>query len=193
MTGTARMRRRVLRRETHSSRSRTAVVVALLAVVALAWVATEGVLALLGSRPLLMTPAAMLTGIEGLPAAPAAVLVVAGAVIAVAGVALVLVAVLPGRRGRRVLVDERAAVVVDDRALASALVREATSLGGADPDHAVATVGARTAVVRITPTSGVAFDRDAVTAALTRRLAAVPLTPPLRPRITLTKEGRVGA
>ena len=56
---------------------------------------------------------------------PPLLLGVTGAVMAMAGLFFFLNAVLPGRRARHLLPDRRAAVVVDDEVIASALARRA--------------------------------------------------------------------
>jgi hypothetical protein len=193
MTTGAPLATRVLRRETHSPRSALAILLAMLAILALAWVVTEAVLAALGRPPLLLAPAAMATGIRGLPSVPADQLTAAGAVLVVVGVALVLVAVLPGRRGRHVLDVDGSVAVVDDEVIGSALVRTATATARIGPDRAVAGVGRRSATVRLTPASGVPIDLAAVQQAVTEQLDRLGASPAIRARVTLDQRGKVGA
>jgi hypothetical protein len=185
--------RRILRRETHSPRSLVAIVLAVLLIVALAWVATEIVIALLGGPALLVAPVDMVTATVGLADAPAAIVAAAGIAVAVIGLVLVLIALSPGRRARHVLASDRTAVVVDDEVIASALARHASVAGNVDPDNASVSVSHRRAVVHLTPTSGIPVDRDEVTAETERRLAGYGLSPAVSARVRISESGRVGA
>lgn len=192
MSTDERLRSRVVRRELHSPRSGVAIVLALVAVVALAWLGAESVLAALGRPALLLTPQAMASGVRGLPGVQPGTLITAGAVLAVLGLVLVVVALAPGRRGRHVVGAGGTAVVVDDAVIASALVRTAAGTAGISPDRAVAQVGRRTATVRITPVSGVPVDRGAVQAAVQAAADGFDLTPSVRTRVAVARNGRVG-
>jgi hypothetical protein len=185
--------RRVVRRELHSPRSFAAILVAVLAIIALAWLGTECVLAAAGRPPLLMTPAQMATGITGLGSVASGTLVAAGVALALLGLVLLLVAFTPGRRPRHLIDDERAAIVVNNEVIASAIVREAARAGSVDPDRTVASVGNRTATVRITPTSGTDVDRAAIIRAVDDRLAGFHLSPALSTRVQVDRSGKVGA
>lgn len=192
MTAEAQLTRRVLRRELHSPRSGLAILLAVVAILALAWVATEGILAALGQRALLLSPSAMVEGVRGLPSVPPGLLITAAVVLVVAGLATLIAAVLPGRRGRHILDGEGSPAVVDDEVIGSALVQAAAASAGIDPDRAVANVGRRTATVRITGTSGVRIDQAEVERAVARTAEELHLTPPVRTRVVLEKNGRVG-
>jgi hypothetical protein len=192
MTTDDRLRSRVLRRELHSPRSGVAIPLALVAIVALAWLGTEGVLAALGRPALLLTPKAMAAGIRGLPSVQPGTLIAAGAVLALVGLVLVITAIAPGRRGRHIIGTGDSAVVVDDAVIASALVRTAANTAGVSPDRAVAHVGRRSATVRVTPVSGVPVDREAVQRDVQAAAAGFGLTPSVRTRVAIDKNGRVG-
>lgn len=192
MTTEDRLRSRVLRRELHSPRSGLAIPLALLAIVALAWLGTEGVLAALGRPALLLTPKAMGTGIRGLPGVQPGTLIAAGTVLALIGLVLVVTAIAPGRRGRHIIGAGDSAVVVDDAVIASALVRTAATTAGVSPDRAVAHVGRRSATVRVTPVSGVPVDREAVQRDVQAAAEGFGLTPSVRTRVAIDKNGKVG-
>ncbi|MCS5723053.1 DUF6286 domain-containing protein [Herbiconiux sp. CPCC 203407] len=185
--------RRIIRRETHSPRSLVAIVLAALLILALAWVGTEIVIALLGAPALLVAPVDMFTSTVGLADAPAAIVAAAGIGAAVIGLVLVIVALSPGRRARHVLASERTAVVVDNEVIASALARHASFAGNVDPDNASVSVSHRRAVVHLTPTSGIPVDRDEVTAETERRLAGYGLSPAVTARVHIAESGRIGA
>ncbi|MFD1721316.1 hypothetical protein [Amnibacterium endophyticum] len=183
---------RIRRRETHASRSTSAVVVAIVLIAALAWLVVEIVLAAAGQQPLLLSPAGMVEGIAALGGVPVGWLWGAGAVLAVLGLVLLGLGLGRGRRPRHVLPNDRAVVVVDDEVIASALVRAAADADGIDPDRAVSSISRRTAVVRVTPTSGVPVQRDRIAEALGERLQQWGLAPSLRSRVQIQK-AKVGA
>jgi hypothetical protein len=193
MTSTPALYRRIGQRETHSPRSLVAVILAVLLIVALAWVGTEIVLALLSLPALLAAPADMFTSAVDLPEAPAAIVAASGIVAAVIGLVLVLVALSPGRRARHILAAERTVVVVDNEVIASALARHASLTGDVDPDNASVSVSHRRAEVHLTPTSGVPVDRDAVNGVVAAQLDSYELTPRVTPTVRIAESGRVGA
>ncbi|GAA2752728.1 DUF6286 domain-containing protein [Amnibacterium kyonggiense] len=192
MTTDARLKQHVVRRELHSPKSGLAIVLALIAIVALAWVGTESVLAALGRPALLLSPSAMAAGARGLPSLQPGVLIAVGAVIAVIGLVLVIAALTPGRRGRHIIGAGSTAAVVNDEVIGSALVRTASSVAGISPDRAVAEVGQRSATIRLTPVSGVALDRAAVERAVAEAADGLGVTPAIRTRVVIDKKGKVG-
>ena len=163
-----RVYRRVLRRETHRARSVVAVIAAAaLAALALAvaWLAIDG-----------STRHAAVSSLDLLaqPVTAATVATLAGILAA----ALILCAILPGRIRRRGLTRDRIAVLIDDRVIANAVV-DAIARGYNIPASRIeALVERRRVVVRLTPTSGVAMDDEAVRniAALALADAGVPLS-----------------
>lgn len=182
----------VLRRELHSPKSGLAITLAVLAIVALAWLGTECVLAALGQPKLLLSPADMAAGIRGLATVQTGLLIAAGAVLALIGLILVIAALTAGRRGRHVIGAGSTAAVVNDEVIGSALVRTAATTASISPDRAVAEVGRRSATVRITPISGVEIDRPAVERAVSDAAEGFGLTPPIRTRVVIDKKGKVG-
>ncbi|MFT2690263.1 hypothetical protein [Clavibacter zhangzhiyongii] len=67
--------RRLVRRETHSSRAGIAITIAVLLILVLAWLGTEAVLAALGVAPLLLAPADLASSALQAASAPAGALV----------------------------------------------------------------------------------------------------------------------
>jgi hypothetical protein len=185
--------RRIQRRELHSSRSATAIVVAAIVVIALAYIATETVLALAGQSALLVSPTDMGGGIAGVAAVDTGILIASGVVVALVGLVLVIVAIAPGRRARRVIESENTAVVVDNEVIASALARHAARAGRVSPDNVRVSVSHRAATVDLTPASGMAVDKDAVLSAVQAELDTLGLSPALTPRVTISSHGKVGA
>ena len=184
---------RIGRRETHSSRSMLAIVLAIILIVVFAWVGTEVVIALLGLPALLVAPSDMFASAVGLAEQPAALVAIAGIVAAVVGLVLIIMSLSPGRRARHLLDTERAVTVVDNEVIASALARHASYAGNVDPDNATVSVSHRLGVVDLTPTSGIPADRDAVTRAVTEQLDSYGLRPAVRARVRIAEKGKVGA
>ena len=184
---------RITRRETHSSRSLLAIILAVMLIVVFAWIGTEIVLALLGLPALLVAPVDMFTSTVGLVNAPAEGVATAGIVVALVGLLLIVAALTPGRRARHVLDTERAATVVDNEVIASALARHSSSAGNVDPDNTTVSVSHRQADVRLTPTSGIPVNRDNVTDAVAEQLDSYGMRPTVRPRVQIAAQGRVGA
>lgn len=184
---------RITRRETHSPRSLLAIILAVILIIVFSWIGTEIVLALLGLRALLVAPVDMFTSAVNVVAEPTGAVAVVGIVVAVVGLILVVAAVSPGRRARHELVTERAATVVDNEVIASALARHAAYAANVDPDNTTVSVSRRHAVVHLTPTSGVPVDRYEVADVAAKQLESYGLRRPVLARVQIDERGRVGA
>lgn len=193
MSTTRSLYTRVIRRETHSPRSGLAITLAVLLIVVFVWVGTEIVLALLGRPALLVAPVDMFTSTVGLIDAPAVIVASAGIVVSAFGLILIFAAVSPGRRARHVLDTQRAATVVDNEVIASALARHASGAGNVDPDNTTVSVSRRRAVVRLTPTSGIPVNRDDVTDTVIAQLRSYGLRPTVRAQVRIAETAKVGA
>jgi len=185
--------KRVLRRETHSSRAGIAITLAVLLIVVLAWIGTEAVIAAVGGQALLVAPADAASAVLDAAQAPVGVLTAIGAVVAIVGLVVVVVSLAPGRRGRRGVAGDRLATVVDDRVIARSLARTASYAGDVDPDQVSVSVGRTTALVEVTRTSGRVADLRSIEEAVRDELEGYDFRPALRPRVTLSKKGTVGA
>jgi hypothetical protein len=185
--------RRVLRRETHSPRSVLAITVSVVVIVLCAYVGTEIILAMLNRAALLAAPQDMLTALSTLGTAPLAVPITVGVILMILGLLLIIAALTPGRRARHQLAASRAAVVVDNEVIASALARHAAYAANTNPDNVIVSVSARRATVRLTPTSGIPVQPDAVSDAVQEQLTAFQLSPPLRSSVVIASSGKVGA
>jgi hypothetical protein len=185
--------RRLNRRETHSPLSGLAIVLAVLAILVLAYFGTEFALRLFGFAPLLAAPMTLAQGVIDAPTYPAPALIGGGIVAAVIGLILVIVALSGARRARHTLTSDRAATVIDNEVIASALARHAARAAHTSADNTSVTVSHRTAVVRVTPASGTEVDTAAVTAAVDEQLAAYDLKPSIRSRVIISNQGKVGA
>lgn len=193
MTSSRRHLARITRRETHSPRSALAILLAVTLIVAFAWIGTEIILALLGLRALLAAPADMFTSAVNLDEAPSGMVATVGIAVVVLGLILVIAALSPGRRARHVLETERAATVVDNEVIASALARHASNAGNVDPDNTTVSVSRRRAIVRLTPASGVTVSKDEVAEVTAGQLESYGLRRAVRASVRIAETGRVGA
>ena len=177
--------RRLVRRERHRSRS-TAVTVALVVLILVAaYIGTESVLSLIGRPALLQTPSTLL----GALSEPAVWSIPAIAVLAVLGIVALVAALAPGRRARHRLADHRVAVVVDDDVLAGSLSRRVATAGSVPRSQARTLVSPRRATVHVTPNSGFAIERDAVSAAAREVVAELAPIPGVRTRVVIAESG----
>ncbi|BCW73091.1 DUF6286 domain-containing protein [Arthrobacter sp. NicSoilB8] len=185
--------RRLVRRETHSSRAGASVLTSGVLAAVFLWLALESALALLQENPLLASPDRLGRWLAGVPAntLPAG-LTAAGAGLAVLGLVLLAAAITPGRRARHAVHSARSAVVVDGEVIASAVSRRARLAAGLAPGQVTTTVGKRAVRVLVRPTSGVSVDRNAVAAAVRDELAAYALDRPIAPTIHIVREGALG-
>ena len=182
---------RLVRRETHSSRSGSAIVLAVLLILLFAWLGTEAVLAVLGQPALLVAPQDGASSLLNAAAAPIALTAAAGAVLALIGLVLIVVSLKPGRRGRRAVSTDRTAAIVDDRVIAQAVARTAGYAGDVDPDNVSVSVGSRVVDVTVSRTSGRNIDVTPIREAVDAELATFDCTPRLRSKVRLSEKGTV--
>ncbi|GAA3690003.1 hypothetical protein GCM10023081_29350 [Arthrobacter ginkgonis] len=184
---------RLARRETRSSRTVASVATAVVLILILAWLGTEAVLASSGQPPLLATPTRMAEWLVRLPAATLPWgLVAAGAALALLGLLLLVLAVSPGTRPRRIMASDRAAIVVDDDVLAAAIDRAARQAGALLPEQVSSRIRRRRVQVRIRPIPGGGVDEPAVRAAVEQVLASSALQPEPKLDVIVSDRGKVG-
>lgn len=183
-----------VRRETSSSRAYVSGLVALVVAAVCAYGLLESTLQAVGQPAWLIDPESAARAVAGLPAGVnRGLLGLAGAVLAMVGLILVVVAVRPGRRGRRSLPGGRIAVVVDDEVLASALARRARAAAVVRPEQVNVVMTEREAIVNVRPTSGIPVRAEDVLAATEDELARLRPEPYLQLRIRVEGAGVVGA
>ncbi|OII25460.1 DUF6286 domain-containing protein [Frigoribacterium sp. MCBA15_019] len=190
---TASLYKRIVRRETHSSRAGIAITLAVLLIVALAWIGTEAVLAAVGTAPLLLAPTDLVGSTLDAASAPVGVLTAVAVVVALIGLVLIVVSLAPGRRGRRGAKAERTVAVVDDRVIARSLARTASYAGDVDPSQVSVSVGKRSALIEVTRTSGRQTDVRSIDEAVRDELDAYDFSPALRHKVKLSEKGTVGS
>jgi Family of unknown function (DUF6286) len=188
--------RRVVHRETHSSRAAISVVAAVLVMGLAGYGLLESAVHAIGQPAWLIEPQLAAERIVALPAGlPPLLLGAGGAVIAMAGLFFLLNAVLPGRRARHVLNggDSSTAVVVDDEVIASALARSARLAANVTPEQVMVVVSQRQVMVNVRPTSGVPVTEQAVLAAVEGELREMALDPVPDVRVNISTAGVIGA
>ena len=190
---TASLYKRIVRRETHSSRAGIAITLAVLLIVALAWIGTESVLAAVGQAPLLLAPTDLVGSTLDAASAPVGVLTAVAVVVALIGLVLIVVSLAPGRRGRRGGRVDRTVSVVDDRVIARSLARTASYAGDVDPSQVSVSVGKRLATIEVTRTSGRQADVRSIDEAVRDELQGYDFSPALRHKVRLSKKGTVGS
>jgi hypothetical protein len=190
---TASLYKRIVRRETHSSRAGIAITLVVLLIVALAWIGTEAVLAAVGTAPLLLAPTDLVGSTLDAASAPVGVLTAVAVVVALIGLVLIVVSLAPGRRGRRGGKAERTVAVVDDRVIARSLARTASYAGDVDPSQVSVSVGKRSALIEVTRTSGRQTDVRSIDEAVRDELDAYDFSPALRHKVKLSEKGTVGS
>ncbi|MCD4851800.1 hypothetical protein LN996_13345 [Arthrobacter sp. AK01] len=185
--------RRMIRRDTHSSRSIPSVVAASLLLITFLWLALESVLWLLKDQPLLASPAQLRKWLLDLPAntIPAG-MTAAGVGLGILGLLIIGIAVGKGRRPRRALASDRTATVVDDDVIAAAVSSKARLAAGLAPGQVTTTVGGRSVRVQVRPTSGVPLNLESIKTALDGELAAYALDRPVKHSVRVLNEGAVG-
>jgi hypothetical protein len=183
--------RRVVRRETHSSRSGIAIFLAVLLILVFAWIGVEAVLSAIKQPALLASPKDAAVTVLAAASAPVGVLTAVGAVVAVIGIILIVVSLAPGRRGRRGATSDRTAALVDDRVIAQSIAGTASYAGDVEPDQVKVTVGKRTVDVDVTRTSGRTADLRSIQDAVDTELSSYDYSPSLRGKVRLSKEGKV--
>ncbi|MCP9000908.1 DUF6286 domain-containing protein [Pseudarthrobacter sp. RMG13] len=188
--------RRVLYRETHSTRAAVATVAAVLVMGLAGYGLLEAAVHAIGQPAWLIEPQLAAERIVALPAGiPPLLLGASGAVVAMVGLFFLLNAILPGRRARHVLSGTGAssAVVVDDEVIASALARSARLAANVTPEQVMVVVSRRQIIVNVRPTSGVPVAEAAVLAAVQDELSGMSLVPLPDVRVNISTVGVIGA
>lgn len=185
--------RRIRRRELHSSRATLAVTIALVLIIVLVYFGAEIVLAFFAQPPLLIAMPALARTMVDLPAVSASVTVLIGIVAVLIGIVLMIAALSSARQARHLIDTDSTAAIVDNEVIASALARCAADASQLSPDNVRVSVSLRSAVVHLTPISGVPIDKDDVRTAVEEHLFSYHLTPSLSLTIIVSKAGKVGS
>ncbi|MEA5454918.1 hypothetical protein SPF06_09320 [Sinomonas sp. JGH33] len=182
------------RREMSSGRVFAAALVALVVTLLCVYALLESTLQAIGQPAWIIDPETASRFVAGLPGdVNAGILGLLGVLVAVVGVGFVLLAVLAGRPGRRVLPSTRIAVVLDDEVLASALARRARTAATVRPEQVTVVVSHAEAIVNVRPTSGVPVRAEDVLAAVEDELKRLRPEPYPLLRVRVAGTGVIGA
>lgn len=153
----------MVRRETHSSRAILSIVIAIITLALMIYLLIEGILGMLGKKPLLLSWSQMAHNVSRLPQGIhyAALLAIAVAFL-VLGLFLLAKAFLPGPLNRHSIDDKRGAYIVDDAVIASAISHATRKEAGLDKDQVSTEVRRRTITTTVTPTSGIPLDSRSI-------------------------------
>jgi hypothetical protein len=185
--------RRVVRRETHSSRTAAAVVAVVVFVLLLGYVAAELVAGLAGQPALLVPPAAAWEWLVALPTARPTWLVVAGgAIVALAGLALVWLGVAPGRLSRQTMDGGSRVVVVDNGVIASSLAQHLSEQTATARERITVGVGHRAVDITVRPVAGARVDVEELRRLAQAELDAYRLRRGLRTRVRVSRRENGG-
>lgn len=179
-------------RETHSSRTVAASLVALALILLVAWVATELLLSTVGLAPLLLSSETLFRAFFSAPQwlTPALAGLIGG-VLALLGFILLFLACAPGTLRRHKSTTGRFAFVADDKVIASAMSAAIRRYAGLTEDQVVSRVSPRQVLVTITPVSGHRLNLPELTAYAQATLDAYALAPAPKVRVQLEKQGVV--
>ncbi len=184
---------RVIRRETHSSRAALSAVAAVTVTLIAVYCLLEASLRALDQPSWLADPLTAAQRLADLPEGiEPALLGALGALLALLGLIFFLTAVLPGKRSRHVIADDRMAVVADDEVIASALARCARLAAGITREQVLVVLSRRAVTVNIRPTSGIPVSEPAVLAAVQEETDRMALEPRPEVRINVAAIGVVG-
>lgn len=182
----------MVRRETHSSRALTSVIVALITIGFMAYLATEGILGMLDKKPLLMSWSQMVDNLVKYPdpLIPSALIVI-GILLALIGLFLWAKALLPGPLARHAIEDQRSAYIIDDAVIASALSRITREDAGLSQGQVTTEVKRRQLTTMVTPTSGIPLSGDEIQQNLEPELKSYNLKPAPQLKVIIRDTGVV--
>lgn len=186
--------RRILRRETRSSRAGMAGLAAVLVIAACVYALLESALRAIGQPPWLIDPQTAAERLIALPEGISPLLLGAlGGVVTMVGLIFFLNAVLPGRKSRHLLEDPRAGVVVDDEVIASALAKAARTAANVTQEQVMVVVSQRQVVVNVRPTSGVPLHEGRILSGVEEELQKMAPSPMPAVRVNVSTSGVIGA
>jgi len=192
MSTTDKIGRRAVRQELRSTRSGTTLLVAIIALLVLAYLITEVILNMLGQPPLLATPGALALGATQIGSVGQPLLYAIGGVLTLIGIVLMVRAIMPGIRGLHHTPDAANPTIIDDTVVAAALAKVIRDSANLREEQVSVSVGRRRATAHVHPTTGVPVDREAVQSDAQKVADSYALTPPLRVSVDIDKKGMVG-
>lgn len=176
------------RRETHSSRALTAVILSVLLLAGLIYLLVEFVLDQLGYDPLLASPSTMLERLAYLPKSVIFPwLAVGGVVASLIGLVLLVKALAPGSLNRHQLDSSRSAIVIDDSVLASAVSARMRQVGNLSEGQVSTAIDRSTVEVFVKPNPGRPVDTEMLSRELNNYISTLHLTPTVRAKLNVER------
>lgn len=181
------------RRQTHSPRSFASIIAGVLVALICLYFMFEAAMKSIGQEVWLKSPGQWWQWFAALPQGANVPLVALGSVIILLlGLFFLLQGLLPGRKARRAIANDRAVVVIDHEVLAATLARRARAEANVSPEQVVVVVGHSAVDVQVRPTSGIRIDADAVSAAVADELARNLIDPAPSVTVRVADTGVVG-
>lgn len=195
MAGTKEIQRtnsRVIRRETHSSRALTTVILALVGLVITGYLVAETIASLVGAGHLLLPANEIWHNALHAPKylLPWAMVLI-GVVLVLIALFLLVKSLAPGTLNRHAVNDNRAAIVADDGVIASAVSKSVRDRFGFEPSQVKTSVDRKHVRVTVTPTSGVQADRGELERHVGKVVSSFNLAPSVSVSVRLTENGVV--
>ncbi|MDU0968886.1 MAG: hypothetical protein E7A62_07660 [Actinomycetaceae bacterium] len=181
----------LVRRETHSARAVAATLMAVLALIIAVYLALEGILEMCGQKALLARPTAIWDEITALPKDIPWLAVIIGVAIALVGLVFLIKSIAPGTLGRHQIVDERAAYIVDDSVIASAISRKVREHANLSAGQVHTSVSRKSIDVTAEPTSGLTLDEAELRSFLEQTVSELHLKPAPHVGLKISNEGQV--
>lgn len=186
-------RRKLQSHELHSARSTASIIAAVLVTAVCLYFMFEAAMKSLGQEVWIRSPGEWGDWLTRLPESANPLVLAAGSLVVLAlGLFFLLHGVLPGRRARHAIPNDRAIVVIDDGVLAATLARRARTEAGVAPEQVVVIVSRNHVDVQLRPTSGIGIDAAAVHAAVLDELEANRIDPFPEVRVNVAETGVVG-
>lgn len=186
-------RRKLQSHELHSARSTASIIAAVLVTAICLYFMFEAALKSLGQDVWIRSPGQWGNWLTGLPDTANPLVLAAGSLVLLAlGIFFLLHGVLPGRRARHAIPNDRAIVIVDDGVLASTLARRARTEAGVSPEQVVVIVSRNHVDVQLRPTSGIGIDAAVVHGAIEDELRVNRIEPVPDVRVQVSETGVVG-
>jgi len=179
----------IQRRQTHSARSFASILAAVLVALVCLYLMFEAAVKSIGQDVWIKSPEQWWTWLAALPHEASRGLVGVGSlVVLLLGLYFLSQGLLPGRKARRAIENDRAIVIVDHEVLAATLARRARTEANVSPEQVVVAVAHGHVDVQVRPTSGIPVDADAISAAVADELAEnlIDPVPPVTVRVADT-------
>lgn len=185
MTTNSQVYRRLMRRQTHASRSKAGVVAAVLGIVLAAGIGTA--IAAWALFP--GTRDAISSWVSPSDDTRATIMLASGIAAVVIGVVFVMIALTPGSKARRARDAGRSAIVLDDAAMADAIADDVARENALDRSQVSVYLSKKHAKVAVTPTSGVAVAEENVRSTAARTLSKAGF--PAEVRVSVSEKGSI--